>query len=434
MTSLFGRGGGAWCVAVVLLMLSRPGWSAWTAHTLMGQTVSTSYQCTTSVAIGATGDAVAAWINEPDGLAYAAVQRGGVWGPSQPICAVSPLGAEEIIDVKVGMAGNGTAYALLLLSHFERNLAFQAVLSSALPVGRTSWTKPIDVSARKAGIANLFFGVSKAGNALALWTDTGVVQYASKLAGGAWQAPQPLPASCPGILDFDMYQSGDAAIVWKDTTGVTSTITTLAWTNGVWQAPVDAVTLQSPAAGICLAIDGQARSAVAWNSAGQIQLARETAPGVWGAPVTISDPVNQAMELDLDADKWGDLAVAWAEYDTYNARYLIRGQVRTIGGKVWPRAWLTTDLGDGFIAPPRVALNPGGTLAAVTFIDNGTFTAYAATYTPAVRWSARTWIGGGLLNNTVAVASGPLPNACAVWPVWLGADFAIGFRASSYLP
>ena len=394
-------------------------WAGWTARTLVAQTSSTSYQCTTATAVGPNGDAVAAWLDDPSGLAYAAVRRSGVWGASKPVYKIPLNAPEQIIEVRVAMGGDGTAVAALVLSHFDRYAAYQVVMAATMAPGATAWSPAAEISARGA-VGSVQLAADAGGNALALWSSAGTVVHASRPAGGTWAAAQPVPG-CPRVDSFAMNAAGAAAIAWSEVNGSVFTVRSLTRpTAGAWSAPIDIAQPSSPAYGVRVAIDGQGLASAAWLASSatgyQVWLTRETAPGTWDAPLAISDGAMTVYAFDLGLDSAGDAAVAWSEYDPLTAEFRIRAQLRAADGAIAEQSWPTTDVGIGTVAPPSVGISPDGSLLAVAWIDDGLGQAFAATFSPHLQWSAPVLIGQALYENAVALACGPGAAACAVWP------------------
>ena len=65
---------------LVFLVSSLPCEAGWTPKSLMPQTNSFSYQCTTATAAGPNDDAVAAWLDEPTAVLRMPPYDGGASG------------------------------------------------------------------------------------------------------------------------------------------------------------------------------------------------------------------------------------------------------------------------------------------------------------------------------------------------------------------
>lgn len=420
---------------LMLVVSSLPCEAGWIPKTLMPQTNSFSYQCTMATAAGPNDDAVAAWLDEPSGLAYAAVRRGGVWGGSKPIYTIPMNAPEEIIELEVALGDDGTAVAAFVLSHFDRYLTYHVVMAATMERGANAWTPAVELSPRGAA-GGIWLGADGTGNALVLWNNAATVISASKSANSGWSSAQPVPG-CPRVDAFSMNSSGSSIVAWSEANGATTTLKAIhGQGDGTWSPPSDIASLAGPAYDLVAGIDGQGLSALAClNGVGadyNVVLVRESAPGAWEAPVTLNNAAVSAYSLDLGLDVIGDTAIVWSEFDNEAGEFRIHAQVRFVNGTVDEQSWITTDAGVGTVAPPSVAISPDGSLVVAGWIDDSIFQAFAATYTPAMLWSGPTNIGGGLYQNEVSLACGPEATACAAWPVPGAAEFIIGFRASSY--
>lgn len=420
---------------LVFLVSSLPCEAGWTPKSLMPQTSSFSYQCTTATAAGPQDDAVAAWLDEPTGLAYTAVRRGGVWGASKPIYIVPPNAPEEIIEVKVALGDDGTAVAAFVLSHFDRYLAYRVVMAATMARGTSVWTPAVEISPR--GVAEgIWLGADGAGNALALWKNASAVMSATKPAGGGWSSAQPV-MGCPRIDAFSMNSAGASIVAWSESNGASTTLKAInGQADGTWSPPFDIASITGPVYDVEAATDGQGRSALAClgisGGTTNVLLSRESATGAWSAPAALNSAGASAYAVDLGADANGDVAIVWSDFDSDASEFRVRAQVRFVNGTIDEQSWITTDAGVGTVDPPSVSISPDGSLVVVGWIDDSLAQAFAATYTPAMLWSAPALIGGGLYQNEVSLACGPGATACAVWPVPGPAEFIIGFRASSY--
>ncbi len=420
----------AGCLAFATAQPCRAGWED---HPLTRRSVSFSYESTADTAVAANGDSVAAWIDEPSGVAWSAVERGGTWSPPAPIFALAPNAPEQVIAVDVALGGDGTAHAALLVHHFERGLAYQVVVASRRAPGDATWSAPVEVSAR-GPVGTVALGADGAGAALVVWTSGAAVLFADGDVSGHWSAPATVPG-CSGLDDFALHASGAAAITWiEGPSGARVVRIVQRAPGGAWSAAADVAKPVGAPYSARVGLDGAGASAVAWieASGGAYALAwtRPAAGGSWAAPDFANAPTANVLAADLAADDAGGVALAWSEVDLVTGDHAVRSALVAADGSAVRGDWTGMDLSFG--AEVRVARAADASIAVVTWIDGWLATSWAAVHTPATGWNAGTQLGAGLLGTAVVVDCDDATHASVAWAEPTGVEFWIAYTTATF--
>lgn len=192
------------------------------------------------LAITSTGEAVAAWLKEPEDnigavLEVATRPPGGKWKvralaptsySASPSIVTEPGGGVRVVWVIGGLFGSST----------------EVVSSTHSPGG--VWTPPTSLASEGLQIpqyANPRIAVTAGGESIAVWSAEGqtgensIVQEASKAAGGTWSAPikisAPDPAPKSGSisdLQLKVTPRGEAVAIWSGFDGTERVIEAVA--------------------------------------------------------------------------------------------------------------------------------------------------------------------------------------------------------------
>lgn len=275
------------------------------------------------VAVDAQDEATAIWINwaehegEQEFLEAATRPAGGAW--SAPVRIST--GAGQPLQPKVVVDPAGDA-AVVWFEYGSKEIVYAATR----PAGG-AWSQPVPLSDVNGYSAEPDITIDPQGNATAVWTtgpqnQLGVVQAATRPAGGAWSQPVTLSdesvvASAPHVVADPQ---GDLTAVWDvgGDEGVIQSKTRPAGSE--WDsAAVDVSAEASLSSNPQIATDAQGDVVAVWQQKDihaasgfhyYVQTAR-LASGSWSAPLTISREDGLAMNPELAVDPDGNVTVVW---------------------------------------------------------------------------------------------------------------------------
>ncbi len=350
-----------------------PSWSAPTAVT-----ASTQKGETPEVGIDAQGDAVAVWQDVPEGKVEAAIRPvfTGVW---QTPVAISPEGGSWLRP-QVAVDARGDAVAVWSSPYPEGGPGYavnETIQGAERPVGASEWTPAVWVSEFGHAPYNKRFSQSPQvaidadGEAVAVWEDQAesasvvheVIEAAVKPPGSAtWGSPAVLAdgGSRPQVA---MDARGDAVAVWPGAGGLYAA--TLPAASSTWQPPVPVSTSQAEHPHV--ALDTQGDAVVDWESIGgatnTVQAAVRPAGAGWGAPVSLSEPVEYShlyptLNPNVAIDAKGSAIAIWDGFRT-SIDQIVQAAVLPAIGPSWQGPVQVADMGGSFVIP-LVAMDEKG--------------------------------------------------------------------------
>ena len=418
--------------------------SPWRPPVRLGPTDGSLSLSFPTVASDAQGRAIAAWIEEVRGadrtrwnIRAVRFDPAGGWGPSQIVAQVddsprnprivandagdaalswsarrvalfsprtgwaAPLsmpgppedGLTPVSDLRLAMGEDGSAMAVW--ARYEGNLSgpFRQRLQAAA-LARDGWGPSSVISESRAPqYTPLSVGMDKAGNATAIWLESGPLGDVEEPAavwtnrfenGRGWGRRQRLgvyPHTSGGgtvVTDFD--SDGRAIAAWRDDAGLETSI----YGPDGWTAPVPLSVGREYLPRVRLLPGGGAVAAWASFVYGAEAVVFEEGRG-WSAPLALSDShetdtAQYGPECGLGVDAEGRALIVWTDGGVRAARFS-----RSQG---WERPWgLQTTGRVG--AYPQLAVSPGGE-AFVVWQENGLAPDYrneiwAAVYAPEAR-------------------------------------------------
>jgi PKD repeat protein len=309
---------------------SRPAESAsWSAPVLV--TADGRNGETPAVGISAQGDAVAVWQGGAERGVEAAARSAssGIW---QAPVAISPEG-ERTSSPQVAVDAQGDTVAVWSSAYPEGGPGYavnDTIQAAAKPAGANEWEPAVWVSEYgKAPYDKRFslapqVAIDAEGEAVAVWEDQAesasvmqdVVEAAVKLPGSTTWGPPVVLADKGSHPQVAMDTHGDAVAVWPGAGGLYSA--TLPTSSSTWQPPVQVSTTQTEHPHVVL--DSQGDAVVDWESIGTetntVQAAVKPAEGTWGAPVSLSEPVEYShgyppLDPSLAIDAKGSAVAVW---------------------------------------------------------------------------------------------------------------------------
>ena len=348
-------------------------WSAPVLVTADGQNGETP-----AVGISAQGDAVAVWQGGAEGGVEAAVTTAsnGIW---QAPVAISPEG-ERTSSPQVAVDAQGDAVAVWSSAYPEGGPGYavnDTIQAAARPAGASEWEPAVWVSEfGKAPYDKRFslapqVAIDAEGEAVAVWEDQAesasvmqdVVEAAVELPGSTTWGPPVVLADKGSHPQVAMDAHGDAVAVWPGMGGLYSA--TLPASSSTWQPPVPISTTQAEHPHV--ALDSQGDAVVDWESIGAetntVQTAVKPAEGTWGAPVSLSEPVEYShgyppLDPSLAMDAKGSAVAAWDGIRS-SMEEGVEATILPGIGTSWQAPHRVADT-DGFLVSPLVSVDEKG--------------------------------------------------------------------------
>jgi len=313
------------------------------------------------------GDAVAVWPG--DGVVEATSRTAsGAWAPPTVLARITGAGNRGVQLAVAPTTGEAVA-AWEYRPANGRTVIEMARVSPA--TGR--WSAGAPLAAAPRGAIRPTLGFDDAGGLTAAWYWNGVVQTASRPAGGAFPAVQTLTAPGPG-LDAPVVAvgaRGDAITAWDRFMDPVRTIESASRPAGAAPeriAPVDTAPTPSPyLTPPTVVVDGNGGATALWGIAGggatfRILTADRPAGGSWSAPVLLHDARMINGSPSLAGDAAGDDVASWVARGARGGQ-VVRVASRSAGG-VWSQS-ATISSPARQASRPAVALDRAGNAAAI---------------------------------------------------------------------
>jgi hypothetical protein len=355
---------------------TRPAGGAWSAPVTF-QVPDERSGWNPAMAVGAGGDAAAVWsstrISDPDRQFTMAATRdaGGAW--SDPV-TLSLQGEDDFgvtVEPAVAVDAQGTTTAV-----WSESVDEGRVIRTRTRLRGGEWSEPQELTPRELGLfpATPQLAVNPQGAVVAVWTwrvwpeSAGIIQAATRPAGGDWSAPVDL--SDPDLLMLEpqvaLSAQGDAVAVWYSASPMSSSpgVQAARWTAADGWGPVaDLSDLGGMARDV--AIDPQGTATAVWetrNAVGGLVHASTSNPGgTWSPPVDLSirdERQGWGADPQVTTDPQGDVTVAWA--NLYRGVGGIAKAARREAGGAWSPP---VDLGQGRLW--SIAADPQGYVTAL---------------------------------------------------------------------
>jgi len=283
-----------------------------------------------AVAVGANGDAVAVWssvrhtANGTRQYTMAATREaGGTWsGPvTLSLTGDNDIGVSYQPTVVVDAQGNATAI-------WSEEVGYaSAIRTSTRPKGG-DWSEPVELTAREERVgATPQLAVDAQGDVTAIWNwrspenDGGIIQSATRPAGGSWSAPVDLSASDGKALlpQLAVDPQGDAVAVWKSHTAGEHVQAARRTADGSWSPAVDLSSDEGYTPDV--AIDPQGTATAVWETndgvGSLMHASTSTLDGPWSAPVDLStrdDAEGPGAMPQVTTDPQGVVTVIWRAF------------------------------------------------------------------------------------------------------------------------
>jgi hypothetical protein len=323
------------------------------------------------VGIDAKGDAVAVWQGGPEEKVEAAVRpaSSGLW--EAPV-AISPDGGGWLRP-QVAVDARGDAVAVWSYPYPEGSpsaVVNDTIQAAERPAGGSGWEPAVWVSPfGKAPYEQRFslapqVAIDSEGEAVAVWEDQ--AESASvfhKFIEAAVKPPNSATWGSPVVLaeagrqpQVAMDASGDAVAVWPGPGGLYSA--TLSASSSTWQPPVSVSANEAEDPHV--AIDSLGDAVVAWESIGAatntVQAAvKAKGDAVWGAPASLSEPVEYAggyprLNPSVAIDANGSAAATWNGFHSQTDETVQVAVLPAIGSS-WQAPLQLADVGGSFVIP-----------------------------------------------------------------------------------
>lgn len=255
---------------------TRPSGSVWSSATPISTSSSNNSPVLT---MNSSGSAVAAWIDQENGIIQAAsLTFGGSW--SSPV-NLSSSGVQDNPQIGIDSSGNVI-------------IAWEDIGNGEIVAARrvsSMWGMP-QTLVSEVSPANISLDVGSAGNAILGWKSTANAQLlAITFASGTWE-PNPTILSSQTSSQFEAGSFGaDGFLTWFNLE--TGNIQASNYTNGIWETAVDLSPNQdndSPS----IAVDGMGTAFIVWSdfTAGQVMSVTFPTGGMPAAAQAISSIGN----------------------------------------------------------------------------------------------------------------------------------------------
>ena len=306
---------------------TRPAAGVWEAPHLLGSE-GEAVEIPAALAVDAAGDAVVVWADEDGGgstVESASRPAGGSWSAAAPLSQAGEAATEPWVAIDA----TGDAAAVWIDREAE-----EAVMSASRPAAG-SWGTPEPVTAAGEAAYAPKVGLGAAGDATAVWERTDSSQYvireSDRPATAGWSTPRRISPS--GIDAFTPALAedavGDAVVAWGLRTSISEVV--IGVNNRIGAGPWGEPTTVSPAGGYALeqqvGIDAAGDATVAWKEGlaknSSIDAAMRPAAGAWSAAVAVSAPGGYNERPALAVDPGGDALLAWGYIDE-SADHLVR--------------------------------------------------------------------------------------------------------------
>ena len=278
---------------------------------------------TLRIAINAGGDAVLAWAeNDPEApdTTVMAMTRSAA-GAYSSATRVSPAPSADQPAQQPEVAIDDGGNATVTWQHGEADAL--AVEAATKPAG-SSFAPPETLSgALDAGeqAINPEVGSSASGETTVAWrrfsADESVVEAATRPAGGAFGAPEPVSAA--GVQAFspelDVAPSGALLAAWLTGPEPNGVQASLRAPGGTFSPPQGISAPDTDSDALSAAINSNGAAAVSWSTLadGRYTLQASVRPpaGAFPGPVPISASSENFLRADLALDSFGDVTAGW---------------------------------------------------------------------------------------------------------------------------
>jgi hypothetical protein len=357
------------------------------------------------------------------GLVASPVSAAPGWSYPVNVSGVINIGEESPL-FDVDSAGNATAV-------WRRYRGGKLIYESAVRPAGGPWTTPSPFLGGLEDAYGLQVAVDLLGNETAIWGRrlgrSGVVQSATRPAGGSWSPPVTLSAAgaWPGLLAAG--PEGNVTAVWllerdEGNRSVVQSATRPA--GGSWSAPVNLSPVGQAARSPQIALDPQGGATVVWQEeySSALESATRSSGGSWSAPVTLSADGVWAIWPQVAVDSQGNATAVWVGRVPNGRRFSAWGRriqtaTRPAGG-IWSAPVSISKPGHRLVQDPQIAVSPQGDATAIWQRSNGSDLVVQGAVRPAGGiWAAPVEItaGYGQGGQYLQLVVDSWGNATAIW-------------------
>jgi hypothetical protein len=391
------------------------------------------------VAVDSAGDAVVVW--ERSNGTYRIIEAstraaGGSWLPPEELS----MDGQNAFSPQVAVDPAGDAVAV-----WDRYNGTNYVIEAATRMAGGDWQAPVELSATGQDGLVPRIALDPAGDAVAVWDSRQgsdyVIEAATKAAGGAWQAGQAI--SAPGKNAEEpqarvaVDPAGDAVVVWERYNGANYIVEAATKASGTpWLPPQELSAAGRNAFNADVAVDPAGEAVAVWersNGANQIIETATRAPGApWLAAKELSVPGEDAFGAQVAVDQAGNAVAAWIRSN--GANDIVEAATK-VSGTPWLPAQELSAAGQNAFSL-QIAVNPAGDAVAIwTSFDGTNYVAEAASRLSGGAWAlpARALSAVGQNAESPQVAVDPAGDAVATWDRSNGTNTivqAVGYDAA----
>jgi hypothetical protein len=380
------------------------------------------------LAFDAQGNATAVGVGaDAGGLpAIVAMTRpfGGQWSAPVPVS-----GSDDTDAAAPHVAVNTRGDAVAVWSA-DNAVAVNGVVEVASRPAGGAWTDPVVVSDGAIFDHEQEVAIDAQGNATVAWAEIPgavgfLVRAASRPSGGDWSEPVDLGGgtlhSSPRLT---VDAQGDVTAVWLGERaasggGFVNVVQSKSLPlGGTWSAnAVELSSVDGAAQAPQLAADSTGDAVAVWvwhGSGGYVaQAARRVAGGDWSAPVDLGTG-GDADAPQVAVDPQGDATAIWASPAASGS--VVRSRSSTLGGPWGSAINLATSNDDDNVGFPWVAVDSQDNVTAIwARYNSGGVTAQAARRVGASNWSAPVDLAVSPINQLPAAGIDPQGNTTMVW-------------------
>lgn len=386
------------------------------------------------------GDAAVVWVGYGSGsqLIVRAATRpaGGAW--SEPVELSDP--ESDADEPRIAIDEQGTVTAIWTAGELN---GYGVVEAATRPAGG-DWGEPVELSDGLASQPQV--AVDPQGEVTAVWTlldtarDDGVIQSKTRPAAGEW-SPEAVDVSGAGALASEptiaVDAQGDATAVWgrRDIpapNGFLTFVQTAQRVDGVWSTPFTLSNEDGLAGDVDVTVDPQGNATAIWfywGTARFVQVRSRTAAGTWGQTATLSKKSGslEPQEGELQVVADADGDVT-ALWGSWAAPNLIVRSAHLEVGGTWSTP-LTLSAPGSYSLWPQMAVAPQGYVTAVWSGRQGTSQAVRSrVFDPVAPELGEVTIpASGMVGEPVAMSVDPFDLWSPVATTW---DFGDGGTAA----
>lgn len=294
---------------------------------------------------------------------------------SAPVAISSKGPSQNATNPKVAFDPNGNA-AAVWQRHYGVNSVIECA-QKKFGQNWSKPVKISIPSTNRLGSVNPNLTIDSEGNVIAVWINdsTSTVQSAKNSQNGQWSLPVDISkkARINSSASVAVDGSGNATAVWVRGEGVNHIIQTASMNaDGIWSEPFDLTSHGESAISPQIAVDEKGNQIVVWqwfNGANTIIQAAmlNSECECWYVPYNLSEPGQDASDPQVVIDAEGRIAAIWKRSD--GANYIIQAATSNFDTHTWSAPVSISEPGED-AHNPQIAINSLGHAVAAWLISD----------------------------------------------------------------